>query len=163
MRAARGVSLHELLLTLGLFAGMLLLAGPSFREAVERFRLRDEAQRFGLALHLARAEAIKRTARVVVLPVGADWRGGWLVFEDPDRDHRQGSGERLIQRFPPLAPGTRILQDTLPGYVGYEPSGQSQRDNGAFLAGTLTLCREGAAMSVVVNSGGRPRLASSAC
>jgi type IV fimbrial biogenesis protein FimT len=95
MRRATGVTLIELITTVSIIAILSSIAAPSFTG------LRNDAERtttvngFLHALFLARSESIKRGQVVSVCKSsdgstcagkGADWRDGWMVFANSDRD-----------------------------------------------------------------------------
>jgi len=95
MRPSHGLTLIELITTIGIVAILATVAVPSFND------LRLDSQRtttvndFIHALFLARSEAIKRGQVVSICKSkdgttcaakGAQWDDGWIVFANNDRD-----------------------------------------------------------------------------
>lgn len=101
-----GLTLIELMITLSIVAILVALAGPPYRQFIQNQRLSAAASDLQAALSYARAEAIKRSARVVVCASsaanaaapnctmsaagpdtdGRAWSAGWIVFVDYDND-----------------------------------------------------------------------------
>ena len=61
-----GFTLVELVVTMVIAAVLLVVAIPSLEDAVLNTKLRAQSNAFLASLYLARSEAIKRNARVVV-------------------------------------------------------------------------------------------------
>ena len=73
--------------------------------------------------------------------------------------------ERLVQVFE-AAPGAKLRltgNSTVDDYVSYDAMGVARLINGAFQAGTLTVCEPPAGRKVVLSSGGRIRTEAVAC
>ncbi len=167
----RGHTLFEAVTVLGILAGALGMAGPALGSMLASARLGAGSEMMLANLQLARGEAIKRNARVVVCPSAdgltcsssIDWENGAIVFQDTNNNGARDPAEPLVSHQQPLPPGTHVSgNSTLGSYVSYAPDGQARHvGSGAFEAGTLTLCHPGAAPSearqIVINSGGRPR------
>lgn len=79
MRRQHGFTLIELMVTVTLMAVMLAIGVPSFRDFVASQRVKTAVSEFNSALFLARSEAIKRNAQVVIAPAAAGWQAGWTV------------------------------------------------------------------------------------
>lgn len=89
-----GFTLIELLITLVVAAVLLGVAVPNFRTFIQNSRVTTQSNEMLAHLAVARSEAIKRNAPVVVCPsavptaaapsctAGGTWETGWLVFED---------------------------------------------------------------------------------
>ncbi|MDM0012063.1 GspH/FimT family protein [Variovorax sp. J22P168] len=108
---AHGLVLVELLVVAAIVAILAGLASPHFSSAIVRQRVRNAGDDLAAALHLARAEALRRGSQVVLrktevpgcpAPSARDWSCGWAVFADFDEDGRFGPGDELIQAWPPL-------------------------------------------------------------
>jgi type IV fimbrial biogenesis protein FimT len=98
MKHHAGFSLTELMVAVALLAILMSLGAPQFGETIARNRIASQANGFVAALNLARSEAIKRGARVVVCKVkkisgsdapdfsrcdrAGDWSNGWIMFWD---------------------------------------------------------------------------------
>ncbi len=91
---AQGYSLLELLMTITLAAVILTLGLPSFANLAARQKQSVEINALFHAIHLARKESIMRKKVVSICPTfdgqsctpGRDWSGGFLMFQNTDRD-----------------------------------------------------------------------------
>jgi prepilin-type N-terminal cleavage/methylation domain-containing protein len=85
-----GFTLIELMVTVVVVAVMAALAAPSMVQFIYSARLSSAANQFQADLQIARREAIKRNAHVLMCPgttagacgTGSDWSSGWLVCYD---------------------------------------------------------------------------------
>ncbi|MDH3587523.1 MAG: GspH/FimT family pseudopilin, partial [Gammaproteobacteria bacterium] len=103
-----GYSLLELLMTIAIAAMILTLGLPSFSALKARNAQRVEVNALFHAVHLARKGSIMRKQVVSLCPTadgdscnpGRDWSGGFLVFENSDRDEppELDDGEILLYR-----------------------------------------------------------------
>jgi len=120
-----GFTLLELLVALAV-AGILLGIGvPSFVQVLKNGRLSTQHTDLLQSLSLARSEAIKGTADVVVCARSTDttcstnpldWKNGWLVFAEvgfaTDISVAQVDADDLILRVaPPLSSGNYIIAE----------------------------------------------------
>lgn len=167
----RGASLLELLVVLSVLS-VLLGAGAAALDGIGRtMKLSAAANRLLSELYLARSEAIKRNARVVVCRSGdgetcarsGGWEQGWIVFHDRNNNAERDGGEALIRRGEAPAAKFRIIgNETVARYVSFSPFGGTRLTSGAFQAGTFTVCRESPdrseARQLIINSVGRPRV-----
>jgi type IV fimbrial biogenesis protein FimT len=125
---------------------------------------------FLASLNLARVEAIKRNARVVVCKSASglfcDLTGGWnqgrIMFHDINNNAALDTDEQLIERHGALPEGLSLTGNTqVANYVSYSASGTAKLVNGAFQAGTFTFCLTPASSAdvqqIVLSSTGRAR------
>jgi type IV fimbrial biogenesis protein FimT len=163
IRQNRGITLIELLMTLGLVSILLAIAAPAFGGLVQRDAAEASRNTLTSALGAARIEAVTRTANVVVCPSAdqqycdhsTEWQHGWIVFADANQDGDRDEGETLISAGAAEPEGVAITSTAGRTRVAYHPDGSSPGSNL-----TLTLCdRRGAelATSLVVNNAGRVR------
>ena len=158
----RGFTLPEVLCTLAVMAVVTGWALPSFRHlALDAARSR-EVNGFLQAIHLARAEAIKRNGVVSLCPspdgatcsASTAWQAGLIVFVNTDRDSPavRDNGEQLLQVYPSWI-GGRIGSNRTT--LSFRPFGQSG------VTATVTFCDprgSAAARAVVISQTGRPRV-----
>ena len=88
MRAAKGFTLIELMITLSVLAIILSLAAPSFSTMLQDNRIGALSSELQGAIQLARAEAVKRRTNVIICrrnaagtacENGTNWGAGWLI------------------------------------------------------------------------------------
>ncbi|MEL7449666.1 MAG: GspH/FimT family pseudopilin [Pseudomonadota bacterium] len=159
-----GVTLFDLLVGITVASVLLAVAIPSFQGLVLDARRTTRVNEFVTAVHLAKSEAHKQHANVVICKApnaqncesGATWGDGWIVFVNTDRDRppRVDEGERILRRTAPLGHGSATANRDAFVFRAYGVSSTN---------GTLTFCdRRGssAARAVIVSSTGRPRTSS---
>lgn len=168
---AQGFSLIELLVVLAVMAVFTAQAVPSLITLVSNLQVCSTANALAQGLSLARSEAIKRNARVVICKSRsgrmceptASWRDGWLIFLDSDNDGQVGQGDVVIRQQAGLAHG--MVVDTngpVANYVSYTSLGTSRYTSGGFQAGKFTVCQQSAeatvAQDIHLGSTGRARV-----
>lgn len=67
-RIARGFTLVELMVTLAVIAILAVVAMPSMTAVINNSRLSGQAEELVASIQLARAEAVRRNARVTICP-----------------------------------------------------------------------------------------------
>ena len=149
-RASRlhGFTLVELMITLAVMAVLLAIAAPSFNGVVLSSKLGSYANNFVASAALARSEAIKRNA-TVVLCASADgascattggWEQGWIVACQTTRPNTMcdGTGPDWIVFHHQAAVSSdfKITEDSALRTLAFAPTGI-----GATQA-ALTICRE---------------------
>lgn len=102
-----GVSLVELLVVVALLGMLASLAAPSFTGLMHRYRVDAVREELLASLQLARVEAIRQNASVIVerqtgcstvLATGNNWSCGWLLYADKnDNNSRDTQSEPIIQ------------------------------------------------------------------
>ena len=169
-RGSRGVTLIELMTVMAVLAVLLGLGAASFNHLLETSRLRALSNDLLNDLRLTRSEAILRGERVVMCAAAsadacsnvAGWHQGWLLFQDVNNNGWREVDEPVL-RFRAEAPAGWTIAGNAPvaRYVSYDALGSTRMTGGAFQAGTVTVCRSGAANTsarrVIINSMGRPR------
>jgi type IV fimbrial biogenesis protein FimT len=157
-----GLSLVELSATMGLVAILAAIAFPGLgnmqRKAVRTVTIND----FVHSIHLARNEAIKRNA-VVSICRSADgkncanqlpnWNGGWIVFENLDRDQpaNTDAGETILYRRGAVTSG---VLDSNRDSFSFRPFNQVD------VNGTIVYCPTAVskdARAIIISHTGRPR------
>ncbi len=174
-RTVAGLGTIELLLVLGILALCMGVAAPSLLDMVEALELRQATAHFHRSLLLARSEAIKRNARVVLCKSEdavfcsslGGWDQGWIVFQDSNNDGLRQPNESLILQRTKLPSKVHMTGNgNVSRYVSFTATGTTHLVSHAFQAGTLTAClaqKPGIpARLIIINSTGRFRLATDA-
>jgi type IV fimbrial biogenesis protein FimT len=163
MRRSYGLTLIEMIMTIGIAAIVSALAVPSFSN------LRRDAERtttvngFLHALFLARSEAIKRGQIVSICKSrdgsscakNAAWQEGWIVFANADRDDQpeRDADEPILLVNQGWGHGT--IDSNRQSY-SFRPYQQ------AVVNGTIIFCDErgsAQARAIIISHTGRPRVA----
>lgn len=157
-----GMTLTELIVTVGIAAILLAVAAPSFTTVIQNTRLTTQIGEFNGALLLARSEAIKRRAAVTVCQSangaacggGMSWETGWIVFVDTNDNAALDTGEVILRVGSALDP-----LYTLRGTAGSLSTFITFRSNGAgTVSGIFVLCKNSLlnpSRAVLVNAAGR--------
>ena len=161
----RGLSLVELMVTLAVSVILLAIGSPAFHAILGTTSLSAEVNSLSASLALARSEAIKRGAQVIVCKSrdgehcsskGA-WSDGWIVYSDDNWNRARDSEERLFFVRDKLPGRVRLSYKAFPtgNYIAYRPGGFSKMN------GTFTFCVDGQpdlGRAIIVSWTGRPRL-----
>lgn len=78
-RLQQGFTTVELMVTLTVFAVLLVMALPQLSPFLQRQRIKNAAMDVASTVALARSEAIKRNGTVYVIATGTDWGQGWTI------------------------------------------------------------------------------------
>ena len=158
--ARSGHTLAEMLFVLAIAAILASLAAPAMRAMLQQHRLSTTVNDFFAAVTLARSEAVRRGAQVVLLPAGAGWRSGWVVAIDRNANLQYDAGDELLYSHAPPAADVVIsgsFTDNSRPYLAYGASGQSRSRTGAAQAGSWQFSCGGQRRKIIVNFLGRPR------
>lgn len=186
----RGHSLLDTLFALFIVALLCGVAASAMQALQTSVRLQAAAEALHSAVLSARTQALRLEKRVTLCaaspnassstsdassseavrchllsdgPYGNVWRQGWLMFEDDNNNGVWDLGEVRLAQQAPLHPTVSASGNaTVNHFVSFGASGRSLALNGAFQAGTLTVCKGSSdnttGWRVVVNAVGRPRL-----
>lgn len=150
-----GFTLVELVLTVSVLAILTAATAPAFTSIVNQNRLSSAANEMVASLQLARAEAMRRNARVVLCrsadpnaasPACAtgsgDWTG-WIAFVDGNRNGSPDAGEPILSRHSVSGPvSVRASSDIAAAddRVVFRPDGRAKNANGSLLAAKIGVC-----------------------
>lgn len=167
----QGVTLVEALVAVTIAASLLALAGPGFTKTIANLQTKQLMDSLVTHMLLAQSEAIKRNARVVICKsvdglscaASGGWEHGWIVFHDPNDSGTREPSELMVRSLVVDHPAVRINGNAnISRYVSYTALGSTRLVNGAFQAGTFTLCHatrgDVDARRVIINSVGRVRV-----
>jgi type IV fimbrial biogenesis protein FimT len=179
MKAQRGFTLVELMITLAIVALVLTLGVPTFQESFRNYRVTSLTNQFFTSLNLARSTAIKENVRAVLLkfdtsvtpvpgtlpPAAGGFERGWIVFADPNNNATWEAGETLIQVFEPVADtGVTIQGNTanVADYVSFRPDGMPRLTTGIMQMGKIIICKRPKALQIIISTG-RIRMGETSC
>lgn len=137
-----GFTLIELMVTITVMGLLLLVAVPSFNNAMLGSKLSAFANSFTASAQLARSEAIKRNAAITMCAssdgatcAGAGgWQQGWIVFNDKDGDGTINGTETRVSYQQALPAGFSFSADNYT--IVFDSSGVSGT------SADLVLCRK---------------------
>jgi type IV fimbrial biogenesis protein FimT len=142
---SRGFTLVEMLVTLAIFAVLLMIAIPSMRPFLQSQSVKNASMDISSSVALARSEAIKRNATVdVTANNAADWSQGWVVSQ---------TAANVIRKQPTLA---NIVITPSSGSFSFSGNGRMTSTGATFTikpvnkAGSQPLC-----LTVTVGATGR--------
>jgi type IV fimbrial biogenesis protein FimT len=164
MRSARGLTLIELLTTIGIVVIVGSIAVPSFQTALRNARRASAVNSFMHAIFLARSAAIrggtavsicKSTDGATCLGKGSEWHGGWVVFENRDGDApaQRDAGEPVLLVNQGWQYGRMISNRESYTFHGHRQT---------VVNGTVVFCDERGgvhARAIIISHTGRPRVA----
>ena len=150
-----GLTLVELMVTLAVFALLVVIAVPAFNNVININRTAEGINAISRDLSMARSEALARNANVTICAStnavtaatptcsGANaWETGWIVFVDFDRDGVINGNDVLLRATGPIAPGytLRALGFNDTSSLQFRPTGELRASGGALInQGTFRL------------------------
>ena len=165
--AARGFTIVELVIAIGLAALLAAAAVPAFHDWLGADQLANHARHLAESMTRARTEAIRRGHRVNLCKSPdreqcadlGSWDGGFVMYVDINHDGRIDAGEPVLGIEARAPPGVTVAANRpLDDYVSYTSIGHARMLNGALQMGTFTLCKRGQrALHVVLANSGRVR------
>ena len=166
MTLARGTTLVELMVALAVAAILLTVATPAWRRMVGQHELRSVVNDLYHDIELARAQAIARGTRVMLVPAEAEgWRQGWVVMLDHDGDRRPGSADEVLSRHQAIPRGIDIASvftsQRAPFYIAFNSAGRGCSDTSSLAArwGSLSISGDaGLVRRIRISMLGRARI-----
>jgi type IV fimbrial biogenesis protein FimT len=165
--APTGHTMPELLIVL-ILASILFATGiPALHGLLARQRLRAAVADLQGAINLTRSQALGRGSPITLAPAepgGQDWKRGWIIFADTNRNRRPDPGEPIIFRHRPLPDGitvsTVFTTNDASDYLVYNGAGRTCSANNSLAArwGTLSLQQGESVRRIKVGMLGRVRV-----
>jgi len=162
----KGMSLLELLITLGILSVLLSISMPDFEELVESVSADATLRKLATAIQLGKSAAITNRTTVTLcrsydgLNCGGSWQDGVLVFTDRNRDRAINENDRLVRHvtFPNSKGHIRFRAFQNKQYLQLTSLGVTHSQNGNFtycpFSGDSKLARQ-----LIVNRTARLRFA----
>lgn len=103
MRPMRGMSLLELLITLGILSMLLGISIPDFNELVQSISGDVTLRKLATAVQLSKSTAITNETTVTLcrsadgFSCGGSWQDGVIVFTDHNRDRIINGDDKLVR------------------------------------------------------------------
>ena len=121
MRAQRGFTLTELMVTVAVAGVLAMMAVPNMRSFVQNNRLSSASNDLLRSFNLARTEAIKHQTNVVVCAVADPTLAtpacsygafnGWIVFQDTNLSWQWENAEPIFERHELLDSSVTVKKD----------------------------------------------------
>jgi type IV fimbrial biogenesis protein FimT len=86
IKAVKGFTLVELMITLVILGIVTTIAVPSYRDFTLNQRVKTATQDLYMTLMLARSEAIKRNGSVIIVK-NTNWEDGWAITTDSSKSY----------------------------------------------------------------------------
>jgi len=94
---ARGFTLLELIITIGIFAIIAGFAIPGFQNLIEANRVTTQTNNLLSALKTARSEAVRQGGPVTLAAMDGDFNEGWCLYEGVGTDCDSADTLRLLR------------------------------------------------------------------
>jgi len=133
-RTNAGLTLVELMVTLAVFAVLVVIAVPAYNNVININRTAEGINALSRDLSMARSEALARNANVTICASanattatpptcsGSNtWETGWIVFVDFNRDGVVDTSDVLLRATGPIPSGY-----TLRAHVGFDDNTRLQ-------------------------------------
>ena len=105
----------ELMVTIAILGVLMVVAAPGIGELIKNNRIATQTNDVFSMLAYARAEAMRRGARVAVCPstdgascAGSNWSTGLIAFADADQDGVVDDAQNVLRVIPALSGGNTI-------------------------------------------------------
>jgi prepilin-type N-terminal cleavage/methylation domain-containing protein len=159
----RGLTLLELLITLGILAVIVTMASPRFQTLMESTEKRTALNNLFHGFQSARAEAIRRGHVVTLCPLisgncSSDWSQNISLFTDPDSNQALSGDETILATIHPPRKGELIPAPASRRYFQFDAIGAVRGT-----IGNVTYCPASGNSrqigQIILSMGGRLRFA----
>ena len=161
----RGLSLLELLVTMGISTIIFSITIPVMAGLINQNRIATQVNTLRTSLELTRSTAIQQNEHTVICKSDdgetcirrGEWNQGWIIFVDSNHNRRRSEDERLVYVQQPLPETTELKYRAFGSrhYVTYRPEGFTKTN------GTFTVCNSAVperAKALILTKTGRVRL-----
>lgn len=124
---SKGFTLIELMVVILILGILTTVAIPSFREFIINQRIKSASFDLMSTIKLARSEAIKRNAQVIITPTNNDWAKGWTVSTNTP------TAVTLVQRSSLAGLSITCSPGSSCGSVTYNGDGRSNSGGNQFI------------------------------
>lgn len=165
-----GASLVEWLVVIAISAILFAVGLPQLTRFIHTSKTNVYSNDLLNDIWYARSEAIKRNTYVILCAsedgincaTSGSWNQGWLVHADHNVNGLRDASEAVLRSHSAIDAGWAMSGNSpMRRYIRYGPNGESSAANGAFQAGTISVCKIGSDESeriqIVINKVGRPR------
>lgn len=165
----RGFTLIEMLVTIAIVAIVAALATPAFRVFLVKRTVESALESLATDFRYARSEALKRGNFVTICrssdgatcasSASANWKDGWIVFVDSDRDVAVDSGETILRvQSAPYLVGSIASTSPSSDKVGFTfyPTGWSKSGSQTFIITPSGSVPKGSTRLLCISTMGRP-------
>ena len=136
----KGMSLLELLITLGILSMLLGISIPDFKELVQSVSADATLRKLATAIQLGKSAAITNRTTVTLcrsvdgFACGGNWQDGVIVFTDRNRDRTINEDDRLVRHitFPDGKGHIRFRAFQNKQYLQLTSLGATHSQNGNF-------------------------------
>ncbi len=136
------------MITVVVLGVLIAMAIPSFQYVTNSSRITTPANELLAGMQLAKIEAVRRNARVVMCGssngTGCSGSGtwdGWIMFADTDRDGVADNNEPIIRSYSIAAPATMQSSSNISnGKLMFRSDGFPRDTSGNLLEGIIRVC-----------------------
>ncbi len=158
MNKEHGVTLAELLITIGIIAIIASVSAPAFSNIIDKQRLQGAAERFYAALQLTRSEAIKRHTRITLSATISEDKSWCYAQSDSGRCDCTVAEQCRIDNIPSRVTHSSHFKNVQLSSTFANHSVTFSGTRGGTRAGRYRLTNNGITYQIVVDALGFPDL-----